>query len=182
MFNFLNSKIKIDVLIIDMSMFDYCDLYDIINSILFLRKTHAIDFKIACLISEYSNCSKVKDVISLGIDGVIPCEEWLGKNKETEAIESICAGSSCNHKKLLNLLLKKEEKTCFSLTPRQDQIHSLICTRGISNKIIAKTLNISESTVKLHVSGILKKIGAKSRSQLIVFNKKTDQSPPSCKK
>ena len=57
------------------------------------------------------------------------------------------------------------------MTPRQEQIHTLISTRGASNKVIAKTLNISESTVKLHVSAVLKKYGVKNRTQLALFSK-----------
>jgi DNA-binding NarL/FixJ family response regulator len=57
----------------------------------------------------------------------------------------------------------------IKLTARQQQIYSLVSTRGASNKVIAKTLNISESTVKLHVSAILKKYGVRNRTQLAVF-------------
>lgn len=63
------------------------------------------------------------------------------------------------------------------LTPRQNQILELVSTRGASNKVIAKALKISESTVKLHMSAILKKYGCRNRTQLAVFSQKSrDQS------
>ena len=55
------------------------------------------------------------------------------------------------------------------LTPRQRQILEIVATRGISNKNIARMLHISESTVKLHMSGILKKFGLRNRTQLALF-------------
>jgi DNA-binding CsgD family transcriptional regulator len=58
------------------------------------------------------------------------------------------------------------------LTPRQQQIFELIVNRGASNKAIARILNISESTVKLHMTAILKKNSVRSRTQLAVFSKK----------
>jgi DNA-binding NarL/FixJ family response regulator len=59
----------------------------------------------------------------------------------------------------------------ITLTPRQRQILDIIVTRGVSNKNIARMLHISESTVKLHMSSILKKFGLRNRTQLALFAK-----------
>ena len=45
---------------------------------------------------------------------------------------------------------------------------------GAFNKEIASTLNISERTVKNHVSNIFKKIGVSDRTQAAVFAIKND--------
>jgi len=58
----------------------------------------------------------------------------------------------------------------MKLTPRQSQVHELICTRGLSNKQIAKELTVSESVIKLHVQGILKKYRLKTRGQLSAYS------------
>jgi DNA-binding CsgD family transcriptional regulator len=55
----------------------------------------------------------------------------------------------------------------IKLTKRQQQIFDLI-KEGRSNKDIAKWLKVSESSVKLHVGGILKKYGARNRRQLML--------------
>ena len=62
------------------------------------------------------------------------------------------------------------------LTPRQNQILDLVSNRGASNKAIARTLNIAESTVKLHMSAILKKYGCRNRTQLAVFSRCQDRN------
>lgn len=54
------------------------------------------------------------------------------------------------------------------LTPRQTQILNLVTSRGASNKVIARMLNLSESTIKLHLGIIFKKYGVKNRTQLAV--------------
>lgn len=67
---------------------------------------------------------------------------------------------------------QKSSSVEVKLTARQHQIFDIITTRGASNKHIAKMLNISESTVKLHVGSIFKKYGVRNRTQLAVFAKK----------
>ena len=59
----------------------------------------------------------------------------------------------------------------FSLTFRQQQIARLIIDRGLNNDQIADTLNISESSVKLHAGLVYKKVGVKNRVQLVAVNK-----------
>jgi len=55
-----------------------------------------------------------------------------------------------------------------SLSPRERQILAEIA-RGASNKEIARTLEIAEATVKIHVQHILRKLNLNSRVQAAVF-------------
>ena len=55
-----------------------------------------------------------------------------------------------------------------SLSPRERQILAEIA-RGASNKEIARTLDIAEATVKIHVQHILRKLNLSSRVQAAVF-------------
>lgn len=54
------------------------------------------------------------------------------------------------------------------LTPREREILACLA-RGESNKVIARALELAESTVKIHVQNILKKLGLSSRVQAAVF-------------
>lgn len=49
------------------------------------------------------------------------------------------------------------------LSPRQRQIFELVVV-GQSNKEIARTLGVSECTVKIHITKLFKKLGARNRS------------------
>ena len=54
------------------------------------------------------------------------------------------------------------------LTPRETEILSHLA-EGQSNKMIARELDITDGTVKLHVKSILRKLGMRSRVEAAVF-------------
>ena len=51
-----------------------------------------------------------------------------------------------------------------TLTPRQSEVLRLICD-GLRNKEISERLNMTEKTVKTHVSAILATLGVLNRTQ-----------------
>lgn len=55
-----------------------------------------------------------------------------------------------------------------SLTPRERQTLAWLA-KGVSNKEIARALDLAESTVKVHVQSVLRKLNIKSRVQAAVF-------------
>lgn len=54
------------------------------------------------------------------------------------------------------------------LSPREREIIVMLA-RGASNKDIARVLNLSESTIKIHVQGILRKLNIAKRVQAAVY-------------
>ena len=54
------------------------------------------------------------------------------------------------------------------LTPREHEIFHLL-VQGLSNKFIANELGIVESTVKVHIKRIFKKLNFKSRMEMTVW-------------
>ena len=63
---------------------------------------------------------------------------------------------------------KKETTPISGLTPREHEILCLIA-EGLSNKAIARELDISDGTVKLHVKSILRKLDVHSRVEAAVI-------------
>ena len=55
----------------------------------------------------------------------------------------------------------------FKLTPRQTDVLGLLL-RGLSNKLIARELNLSVETVKDHVAAVLRALGVNSRTQAVL--------------
>jgi DNA-binding NarL/FixJ family response regulator len=51
-----------------------------------------------------------------------------------------------------------------ALTPREEEVLTLLSS-GLSNREIARTLWIAESTAKVHVRNVLRKLGARSRTE-----------------
>jgi DNA-binding NarL/FixJ family response regulator len=97
-----------------------------------------------------------------------------------QVLEQIHAGIKHMPKSEVDRILKAKSKSVFThknhvmpdLTPRQKQVLNIICNSGASNKVIARSLKISESTVKLHISCILKKYGMTNRTQLAIHAQK----------
>jgi DNA-binding NarL/FixJ family response regulator len=55
-----------------------------------------------------------------------------------------------------------------SLTPQQFRVLSMLCS-GQSNKRIALQLEVSEATVKAHMTAVLEKMGAENRTQAVLI-------------
>lgn len=136
--------------------------------------------KIYVLASVLYDPCRIKEVSKLPfVYGVVP---RIGDGVSTDAIRSatkmvvdLVPGIHSSLREAMKAAKKKHVPQTASLEPqltdRQAQILRMINERGSSNKVIAKTLNITESTVKLHMTGLLKKFGCKNRTQLAVFSK-----------
>jgi DNA-binding NarL/FixJ family response regulator len=65
--------------------------------------------------------------------------------------------SSCGDRKTDN------DDKFTSLTPRQTDVLELL-VKGMSNKEIARSLGLSEGTVKVHISGVFRALGVTNRA------------------
>jgi DNA-binding NarL/FixJ family response regulator len=63
-----------------------------------------------------------------------------------------------------------------SLTPQQARVLGMIA-EGLLNKQIAYELNVSEATIKAHVSAVLQKLGVDSRTQAVIMLSKIGTDP-----
>lgn len=109
---------------------------------------------------------------------------YLLKNIEAEtlvaAIRAAAAGESVISPQMMGKLLAGvREKPAARppqqagqdgerLTPRESEILGCIA-HGKSNKEIARALDVAESTVKIHVQNLLRKLGLASRVQAAVY-------------
>lgn len=105
---------------------------------------------------------------------------YLLKNIETDflldAIRRAAAGESVMSPQMANRLAdavrapQSNTKTspAAKLSPREAEIIAMLAA-GASNKEIARRLELAESTVKIHVQGILRKLNLSSRVQAAVY-------------
>jgi len=61
-----------------------------------------------------------------------------------------------------------ERMPSVDLTPREAEVLACI-TQGRSNREIAEDLKIAEKTVRIHVSSLLEKMGARDRTQATIY-------------
>lgn len=64
--------------------------------------------------------------------------------------------------------IEQPEGRTPTFTPRQQQVLAHLC-RGDPNKVIAYELNMQESTVKVHIRQIMKKLKATNRTQAALY-------------
>lgn len=107
---------------------------------------------------------------------------YLLKNIEMnyllKAIRSAVDGDSVMSPQMTSKLMKSVGATPAAqamphvekerLSPREREILTFL-SRGASNKDIARSLDLAESTVKIHVQNILKKLNLMSRVQAAVY-------------
>ena len=61
-----------------------------------------------------------------------------------------------------------------SLTPQQFRVLSMVC-EGLLNKQIAYELNVSEATIKAHVTAIFRKLNVRTRTQAALLLQQLEQ-------
>ncbi len=65
-----------------------------------------------------------------------------------------------------------------SLTPQQFRVLTMVCD-GLLNKQIAYELNVSEATIKAHVTAIFRKLGVRTRTQAALLLQQMESIPSS---
>ena len=99
------------------------------------------------------------------------------------AIQMVLAGeiyvpasiAIANHSGRLKKNNQSAAQSLNGLTDRQEQVLGQL-RDGVSNKEIARRLDISEATVKVHVSGILTALGVRSRPEAVLKAEKLDKN------
>lgn len=88
------------------------------------------------------------------------------------ALELVLSGGVYVPPEVLNWMERSggpdDAAAMHSLTPRQFDVLKLLA-EGQSNKQIARTLELSEGTVKLHVAAVLKALGADNRTHAVLL-------------
>jgi DNA-binding NarL/FixJ family response regulator len=116
-----------------------------------------------------THVSTIKELQKHKIFGIVPSSWTIGIEYTNAALKDIVNKIPHWPKDIISRLPgneHKKAKTSHSLTGRQQEVFDLIANRGLSNKQIARVLNISESTVKIHVSAVMKNLCVRNRTQL----------------
>jgi DNA-binding NarL/FixJ family response regulator len=119
-----------------------------------------------CLILVSSD-SAVFGLVDAGARGIL----WRDVDPERlrQAVLAVLAGASVLDQGMTRILLERRalEGSTVELTPREGQVLGLMA-EGLSNKLIAARLGISEHTAKFHVNALLEKLGAETRTEAVV--------------
>ncbi len=163
----LASKLNPDLILLDLNMKGM----DGIETLRAIKNTDISSRVIILTVSD--NEEHVVAALRAGADG------YLLKDMEPEEIlerlQIAAKGRLVISDKLTELLahaLREEasprDPDKAGLTEREEQILNLIAS-GLSNKLIARKLDITEGTVKVHVKHLLKKLNLHSRLEAAVW-------------
>lgn len=164
-------EVKPQILLLDINM-------PVKNGIEVLKeiKNKNIDVKVLIL-TVHDGIEYLLKAVDFGVDGYIMKDSESAELKK--AINVIMSGESYIQPKLIPALNNRlvardiDKDKIDSLTSRELEVLIQVAN-GMFNKEIATSLNISERTVKNHISNIFKKIGVFDRTQAAVFAIKND--------
>ncbi|MCJ2141552.1 LuxR C-terminal-related transcriptional regulator [Methylobacterium sp. E-066] len=121
------------------------------------------------VMSDYESPDQIVQVLKLGVKGYIPTS--ISLEVAIQALHLVRAGGVYMPAACMMGLLAGMESTTDQVpeehvfSPRQLSVARAL-RKGTPNKIIAYELNMCESTVKVHVRNIMKKLKAKNRTEV----------------
>lgn len=165
-YEMLKEESEYDLVMLDLNMPDSNGL----SGLLELRN-HSPSSPVV-IISAETEKQSILQSISYGAVGFISKSSSI--EEIASSIESIFEGNVCLPSEILrnnNVCSQKSESKISvekirSLTRKELTVLKYL-NQGLANKVIAYELHISETTVKSHVSSILRKLGATSRVQVV---------------
>ena len=122
------------------------------------------------VLSDNQTLDHVLQVVDLGVHGFIPssvdidvCIEAIGL--AIAGGQFVPASSVLAMRGLLGSYSSRSTANSTAFTVRQAAVAEAL-RRGKANKMIARELNLCESTVKVHIRNIMKKLGATNRTEV----------------
>lgn len=159
-------KCNPEVLLLDINMPEK-------NGIEVLKQMKVDDSKVRVLIlTVHNEMDYLMKAVDIGVDGYILKDSESAKLKK--AIKAVRDGENYIQPSLIpalnsQLLNRDTDKDKISLLTNRELEVLVQVANGMFNKEIATNLNISERTVKNHISNIFKKIDVSDRTQAAVF-------------
>jgi len=173
--NILSSEPEIDLALLDLTLPDATGF----SGFLRLRATHP-RLPVA-IVSNDEDQHVVREALSLGAAGYLP--KSTSKRELTSSIERVLSGSISVPKDFVpaerdgNGSSRALQARLEELTPQQLRVLDLI-RRGYQNREIAGELQLAESTVKAHITEILRKLRLFSRNKAVIETSKIELPIP----
>jgi DNA-binding NarL/FixJ family response regulator len=163
-------KLRPDVLVLDLRM----PGGDGLNVLREMARTR-IPTRVVVLTAAVSD-DEVLEAIRLGIKGLVLKES--APRSLVDCVRRVHAGGQCIESQYLTRAMDVTQRPAGRqeledlLTPREQQIMRLVAD-GLRNKEIARDLDISEGTVKIHLHNIYEKVKLESRVELALLARST---------
>ncbi len=126
------------------------------------------------VMSDQMSLATLNDLVAKGVQAIVPTT--LSLDIILRAIHLVRAGGSfipmeCLSSVSVDKIASQPEKPVDLFSPRQLTVIKEM-RKGLPNKVIAYQLGMCESTVKVHVRSIMKKLKAKNRTEVAFITQK----------
>ncbi len=118
------------------------------------------------ILSASSDDRSIKDAKTLGASGFL--NKAALADEIVSSITAVLGGATCFPEDVELEGVSEQTGLSTTLTPRQIEVLIYLC-EGKPNKLIARELEMSENTVRVHVSAILSALGASNRTEAILI-------------
>lgn len=167
--NLLSEDSNVDLILLDLAMPGVQGF----SGLLYLRAQHP-EIPVI-IVSATEDPVVIRRSIDFGASGFVPKSQPT--NAIREAVDKVMAGEIWIPADLAAAPSDDETvdlvRRLSTLTPQQVRVLMML-GEGLLNKQIAYKLNVSEATIKAHVSAILQKLGVDSRTQAVIAVNKID--------
>ncbi len=130
------------------------------------------------IVSATTNSAAMRQAIEMGAAGFIP--KLAAAERFLDAVRIILSGAVALPDEAKDNALASRDRDLAQraahLTPQQHRVLSLLA-EGMPNKLIAYEMQISEPTVKAHVTEILRKLSVTSRTQAVILAQRLSLEP-----
>ncbi len=160
----IDSRIETDLIVLDLDMPGMQGLTGLAT----LRATApAVP---VVILSATRNAAAMRQAVEMGAAGFI--SKSAAMSDIVGSIQTVLAGGICLPDVASDAALTVQDRDlaarAASLTPQQHRVLALMA-EGKPNKVIAADMQISEPTVKAHVTEILRKLEVHSRTQAVLL-------------
>jgi DNA-binding NarL/FixJ family response regulator len=158
-----------DVIVLDLNLPDVNGLDGVV------RMRQAAPMTPIIVVSSMDEMRVVRSALRAGVSAFVP--KHAERSAFREAFDTIARGEIHSSRRMLEQSAATPAEEAVArlalLTRQQAKILQLIC-EGLLNKQIAYELSIAETTVKAHVTAIMRKLGVQSRTQAVLIARETN--------
>ncbi len=142
------------------------------------RRIHAAQPEVAVLVlTSFSDAARITGALDAGAVGYLLKD--AASHEVAEGVRSAARGESPLDPRAARTILEARSRPdpLAAVSEREREVLALL-VEGLPNKLIARRLEISEKTVKAHLTSVFRELGVTDRTQAALWAERHGLGPP----